>query len=346
MLYVGDLSIISGFQTSSFGSRPTLLPSTTLFLQNPNRLEHPEGSENDNSQNSLTTSSVDVNDDVGLNRRSLLQTATLGSLMASLGLGMPSPAMAAAAAADVSSTEILLRLRSIPAFCLVNPDGVPFMIFDGQASATGYFFLSFQVAAQALQDARQKDNNEGAAAIWAQTKIIVVPLAIALQLVLRKTQREAVNNGVKFNTFNDLVASSEGVDDAQTVEKEGGGSILDIRGGNPEKWTQKGRIPLFYMNGLTLADGREPRYFNQVDLLKEWKRQHPDDAPPSIQLVELVELYRNALGGKNGGLDKVSNLAIMPVQETNQVAAKLLKTSEGPPPNYSFDKVYLVGAAS
>jgi hypothetical protein len=51
----------------------------------------------------------------------------------------------ALAADDITSSEILLQLRAIPTFCIVNEDGVPFMIFDGQASATGYFFLNFQV---------------------------------------------------------------------------------------------------------------------------------------------------------------------------------------------------------
>jgi hypothetical protein len=206
------------------------------------------------------------------------------------------------------------------------------MIFDGQASATGYFFLSFDVAAQALNDARGKDKNAGAAKIWSNANIIVVPLAVALQLALRKTQREAVNNGIKFDTFNDIVASSEGVDAAKDVET-----------GNKDKWSQKGRVPLFYIAGLTLADGREPRYFNQVDLLLEWRRQHPNEFPPQVQITELVDLYRNALG-KND-LSKVSNVAIVPVKETNQVASQLLKSFDGPLPAYSLNKAYLVGSA-
>lgn len=213
------------------------------------------------------------------------------------------------------------------------------MIFDGQAKATGYFFLSFDIAAQALQDARQKDKNTGAAQVWANAKIIVVPLAVALQLSLRKSQREATNgNGIKFNTFNDLVPSQEGVDDAKALDNN-----------NPAKWEQKGRVPLFYIKGLTLDNGKEPRYFNQRDLLQEWERQkqqqQPPPPPPTIQIVEMVDLYRAALSSSNGNsLDAISNLAIMPVAESNQVASKLIK-SDGTLPSYSFNKVFLVGSA-
>mmetsp|Transcript_103548 Transcript_103548/g.299565 ORF Transcript_103548/g.299565 Transcript_103548/m.299565 type:complete len:208 (-) Transcript_103548:135-758(-) len=205
------------------------------------------------------------------------------------------------------------------------------MIFDGQASATGYFFLSFQVASQALSDARQKDKNAGAAEVWSQAKIIVVPLAVALQLSLRKSQREAVNNGIKFNTYNDIVPAQEGVDDAKALDTSP----------NPGKWEQKGRVPLFYIPELRLSDGREPRYFNQQDLLKEWESQHPTAPPPKIQIVEMGDLFRTAV--KSNHWDSLKNLAILPVAESNQVARQLVK--EGSLPTYNFNKVFLVGSA-
>lgn len=270
-------------------------------------------------------------------RREMFQTTSALLLGATI-LSTPTKSVLAADGGEgsASSSEILLRLRSIPTFSIVDPNGVPFMIFDGRASATGYFFLSFQVAAQALQDARQKDKNAGATELWSQAKIIVVPLAVALQLALRKSQREAVNNGIKFNAYNDLVPSQEGIDDAKEIESN------DLNS-NPGKWEQKGRVPLFYMAGLTLPDGREPRYFNKKDLLLEWDRQHPGMSPPPIQIVELVELFR--LGLKND-VTSIANLAIMPVQETNQIASKLLKSTDGTVlPSYNFNKVFLVGSS-
>ncbi|CAJ1931788.1 unnamed protein product [Cylindrotheca closterium] len=235
------------------------------------------------------------------------------------------------ATADQPSTQdLLLRLRSIPTFCIVNPDGIPFMIFDGQSSATGYFFLSFDVAAQALQDARKKDKK--GSEIWSNANIVVVPLAVALQLALRKTQREATNNGATMVTFNEIVASSEGVEDAKELD-----------GGDKGKWSQRGRVPLFHFDTLVLENGREPRYFNRADLLKEWNRQNPDKSPPPVQVSNLLDLYRVCFA-KND-FSKVERLAIMPVVETNQVASSLFKSSDGNMPKYNLDKVFLVGSA-
>jgi hypothetical protein len=217
------------------------------------------------------------------------------------------------------------------------------MIFDGQASATGYFFLSFDIAAQALTDAKRKDTNAGAAAIWEQARIVVVPLAVALQISLRKSQRVAVNNGIRFNTYGDIVPSQEGIDDAKAIDSSTTVSSLS------NKWGQKGRVPLFYISDLRLDNGRQPRYFNQRDLLKEWNRQHPEQpsVPPKIQIVEMVDLYRSALMGKNSDLAAIQNVAIMPVAETSQVASQLLQQQpkDNPLPKYDFNMVYLVGSA-
>ena len=63
-----------------------------------------------------------------------------------------------------------------------------------------------------------------------------------------------------------------------------------------------------------------------------------------IQLVEMIDLYRNALARND--LTKIANLAIVPVAETNQVASELLKSSTtSPSPSYNFNKVYLVGSS-
>jgi len=244
----------------------------------------------------------------------------------------------------VDPSQILLRLKSIPTFCIVDPNGVPFMIFDGQASATGYFFLSFDIAAQALGDAKRKDTNVGATAIWDEARIIVVPLAVALQLSLRKSQRVAVNNGIRFNTYGDIVPSQEGVDDAKALDASPVVSSLS------NKWEQKGRVPLFFIPDLKLENGRQPRYFNQKDLLKEWYRQHSNQSttpPPKIQIVEMVDLYRSSLMGKNLDLDLIENIVIMPVVESNQVASQLLQRQpkDDPLPKYDYNKVYLVGSA-
>lgn len=259
-------------------------------------------------------------------RRQILQSAAIVTLWTS--------SLDKEAKADQpKSQEAFLRLRSIATFCIVNPDGIPFMIFDGQSSATGYFFLSFEVAAQALKDARQKDK-KGSSEIWADSKIVVVPLALALQLALRKTEREVVNTKLdKIVTFNDIVPSEEGVSAAKELD-----------GGDKGKWSQRGRVPIFHFDGLLLANGKEPHYFNRLDLLQEWKRQYPDKNPPPIQITDLVDLYRGCFA-KND-FSKIERLAFMPVAETNEVALQIYKSSpEGNLPKYDFGKVFLVGSA-
>jgi Tic22-like family len=266
--------------------------------------------------------------------------------------------VAAAAAAEAPTTtaattakDVLSRLVSIPAFCLVDPDGVPFMIFDGQASATGYFFLSYQVAAQALEDARQKDiKTQEAQDLWRDAQIVVVPLSVAIQLAVSKRQRIGVNTknkgnveGIKFNTYNDVVASAEGISDAKIVPNSG----------NPDRWSQKGRVPLFYIDGLTITDPKggptpkQPRYFNKADLLAEWKKQQQQQngsgltVSPTIQVIEMIELFRNAIGRNDW--TALADVVIMPVEETNQVAREIMKQTSNI--KYSFEKVFLVNAA-
>jgi hypothetical protein len=229
----------------------------------------------------------------------------------------------------LAASEILLRLRNIPTFCIVNSAGIPYMIFDGAASATGYFFLSFKVAADVLNDARTKDETAGGK--WDEATIISIPLAVALQLGLRKVQRKAVNNGILFNTYNDIVASEEGVEDAQLIDRA-----------NPDRWVQKGRVPLFYVDGLEVDGGMSPRYFNKADLLAEWNRQYPNKDTPTIKLVEMVDLFRYALG-KGGTLESIQRLKLVPVDETRKVAAELRKKEESI--KYSFNEVFLVQSA-
>jgi hypothetical protein len=272
--------------------------------------------------------------------------------------------------------EILSRLAGIPTFCIVDgTTGVPYMIYDGSsASATGYFFLSFQVAKGVLRDARDKDPL--GKDVWEAATITVVPLSVALQMTLSKRQRRAVNGGggnetrsnnagddrpqpqQQYNTFADIIPSEEGVADAKALPKS--------LGQNPDKWSQKGRVPLFYIEGLALPSsssstsklaGMEPRYFNVQDLVREWQTQNLSDdgttttIPPPIKVVELIELYR-AAATKNDW-STLANIVIMPVQESNKVAVELMRaqrassssSSGGMIPPYSIDKVFLVGSS-
>mmetsp|Transcript_26241 Transcript_26241/g.52300 ORF Transcript_26241/g.52300 Transcript_26241/m.52300 type:complete len:348 (-) Transcript_26241:723-1766(-) len=277
---------------------------------------------------------------LSLSRRDLFSktsSAALG-LMCTI-TEYPTQVQAMAEKTTTTPYKILRRLRSVPTFCIVNNEGVPFLIFDGQAAsatATGYFFLSFSSAVQALQGARRED----AKGVWSNAKIIIVPLGVSLQLSLSETQREAINNGIAFNALSKIIVSSEGIQNAKQVE-------LD-NGNNPEKWSQIEKVPLFYIDGLKLSDGREPRYFNQLDLWREWDRQHPvilydqqqsSRQRPRTQIVDMLDLYRTAFDNVDA-FDKIANLALVPVEETVLVGKELMKISI--PPNYNVKQGYLV----
>ena len=308
-----SLPLAKGFQsrlaTKSFSAVSSSKIRTSLHINN-----------GDDATEDIEDSSISIP-----SRRDALSTvaATAVALFCSPVL----PAIAAEGDA-VSASDILLRLRGIPTFCIVNADGVPLMIFDGQASATGYFFLSFQLAAKTLSDARQKDS--AGEDTWGSATIISVPLAIALQLTLRNTQRKALNNGILFSTYNDIVAGQESVTDAQSVDPK-----------KTDRWAQKGRVPLFYMDGLVLENGKSPRYFNKLDLVTEWEQQNPGKPEPKIFIVEMVDLFRNSI--RKNDLDQLAGLQLMPVAESNKVAADL--RSKQTPPNYSFKETVLVGSA-
>jgi hypothetical protein len=314
----GFQSRLATSSSRSFSAKLAPFPTSLHIINNGDDYDH-------ETLNIQDASSISIP-----SRRKALST----SVAAAVGLFCGSSPMLPAIAADgdtavVSASDIFLRLRNIQTFCIVNKDGVPFMIFDGQASATGYFFTSFQVAASVLSDAKQKDTQ--GQEFWGGASIMSVPLAIALQLTIRNTQRKALNNGILFNTYNDIVASEEATEDAKSVDTK-----------NPDRWVQKGRVPLFYIDGLVLENKKSPRYFNKKDLMTEWASQNPPDKPqPKIQIVEMVDLFRNSIRKKD--LGQLENLQLMPVAESNKVAADLrIKQA---PPNYSFKEVVLVGTS-
>jgi len=360
----------------------------------------------------IQTTKTDINSDINdvfrqygphnCSRRDVFQTSSVALIVVAAFLATrPAPVFAVAVAQQQQQSKsnpykIWSQMSSVPTFCLVTNEGIPFTWSTNSTtqtsslSANGYFFLSFEAATQALQRAHQQDQaqeqvqddgnpNSGASgggmSVSSTAKIIIVPLGVALQQSLSKdVQREVINSNSNNNnsvvtallpTQNHLVVSSEGMEDAKRIEMEfinrGGINNLynnqknyphknnlnndyetnnsnKINSKSPSRWDQKETIPLFYMDGLTLSDGKEPRYFNQDDLLEEFTDQFPGKELPPTRLVELVDLYRTALDESR--LDEVANLALMPVAETVQVGKELLKTSI--PPNYNFKQMYLV----
>jgi hypothetical protein len=138
--------------------------------------------------------------------------------------------------------------------------------------------------------------------------------------------------------------SEEGNIDAKRLDSE--------RNNNPAKWsTTKGRVPLFYVDGMTLANGKQPWYFNIADLRAEYKKQQQQQqgnenaflSNDKIKIVEMMYLFRTA--ARKNDWTALQNVAIMPVKESKQVAVKIIKEMTPAASPYSFDKVFLVSSS-
>jgi hypothetical protein len=262
------------------------------------------------------------------------------------------PANAAAATTSSSSTkqEILSKLAGIPTFCLVNENGIPFVIFDrSSATGTGYFFLTKEIALQALDSARRNDSSKGAEQIWNKAQIKVVPLSIALQLSLTKRRRTTVNEedgvrNIQVDTIHLLIPGDDGNKDAQRLDTS--------RNNNPKKWETKGRVPLF--NIKDPINGHQYYSFETNDLINEYKKRNTNDLSliniPPIEVRELVaDTYRKAaISGDWNSLEDFAN-TIHAIPESSKNAIELLQkeiksSKTGNITPYNFDQAYLVSA--
>eukprot|EP00985_Skeletonema_marinoi_P016943 scaffold9222_cov126-Skeletonema_marinoi.AAC.1 len=68
-----------------------------------------------------------------------------------------------------------------------------------------------------------------------------------------------------------------------------------------QRFKERGRVPLFFVDGLTLPSNEEgldrvtPAFFILKDLVTEWKKQYPDSDLPKIQVRELNETFRSMI---------------------------------------------------
>lgn len=259
-------------------------------------------------------------------RRSILQTALL---TASPLAAITSTAQSASAASSDNKPPPIIpllttakRLRTVPLFAIVDGTGTPFHTYDkDSAGGFGYFFTSYTSAEYVLDDAKkayekakleaaEKSQSQQQGAIgedgttevpdaWGQAQIVTVPLDIALQLSVKKTSSIAQNaKDKKFNTYYQVIPSTEDLNAALRIE-------------NGPRYSERGRVPLFYIDGLTLPAAAEeegmdvdvtPVYFRIKDLTAEYMKQHPNTTNiPKIRVRELNETFRAMItpGGKD-----------------------------------------------
>jgi len=336
--------IVSGFAPSSCLSSTAAKPGLQATSAESN-------SENSNSENNLAGD----NDSWTTRRETLSRTASSLLAVSAISAGFVSPQSALAAEGAATKQEIFSKLAGIPTFSLVNGpgsgnEGVPFDIYNTQtATATGYFFMSYETAVKALKAASDMDSGLGDGNIWATARVKVVPLSVAIQLSLTKRRRIAVNEekgvaGIQVDTIHNLIPSDEGNADAQTLDTS--------RGKNAKKWETKGRVPLFYIPEPRLS--KSYYYFNTNDLVLDYRRKHQDNDPsmafiPEIQVAEVIDVFRKAQQTNDWEPLRDFVETIQPSQDGREAAIKLLKeeaTSKGASVPYNFDKVYLVVAAS
>jgi len=206
------------------------------------------------------------------------------------------------------------RLRTVPLFAIVDGNGTPFHTYDkDSAGGFGYFFTSYISAEYILDDAKKAfekakleaaqkkeagDTSGGAIGedgtgevpdTWGQARIVTVPLDVAMQLSVKKTQSVATNaKARKFNTYYQVIPATEDLNAAMRID-------------SGQRFKERGRVPLFFVDGLTLPSNEEgldrvtPAFFILKDLVTEWKKQYPDSDLPKIQVRELNETFRSMI---------------------------------------------------
>jgi len=311
----------------------------TPHLPSISSIEASNNSDDDNIDDDQTTTTYSSS-----GRRDAVSTLIQAtSLLAST---TTSPSIASAAGKDqgtssvVPPKELARRLRRVPTFSIVDDTGKPFMILEGsRPPPIGYFFLNYEAAKFVLEDAIRVAVEANYENVWANAKITTVPLDFAMQLSIKKRMRKG-QDGLNLESINDLIPSAADLDDASRIDKSG-------------RYTQKGRVPMFYYEGLTLppdeatmgnTEPRVPVYFSKVDLVSQWNKQNPGTDPPKLQVLDLIETFQMLI--RPGGSDSMGlkNIVFMPNEQSLKTASGLRADKSNP--TYSFDEMLMVAGKS
>ena len=175
----------------------------------------------------------------------------------------------------VSQTKLASLLKRIPTFAIVDERGVPYFVVGEDAKLTSYFFLSYgeakrildvaiSSADKAIRETKKEmksrktaltkdDEDELGINPWKNARITSVPLDLAVSLA---------SKGKLAGAYFRLAPSESDIEDALAAD---GSDDL------PE-----GKVPLFYVEDMTITDGGEavsPLYFRRDQLITDYKRQ-------------------------------------------------------------------------
>ncbi|KAL7490369.1 hypothetical protein ACHAWX_001386 [Stephanocyclus meneghinianus] len=240
----------------------------------------------------------------------------------------------------VSTGKLASLLATIPTFAIVDPRGVPYFVVGEDAKLTSYFFLSYGEAKRilnvaqtsadkAIKEARaelKKKNNgvltkadveEIGTNPWKTSRITSVPLDLAVSLA---------SKGKLAGAYFRLAPSETDIEDALSID---GSDDL------PE-----GKVPLFYMENMTIYEGgdlRSPLYFQKNQLIAEWKEQqqkqrtssNDNRAVPDIKVTELFATLTEMI--RPGGTDEELRTLLFVAPKDSKMKAKQLLAGEKEP---------------
>ena len=199
----------------------------------------------------------------------------------------------------VSQTKLASLLKRIPTFAIVDARGVPYFVVGEDAKLTSYFFLSYgeakrilnvavSSADKAIRETKKEmkakkvvltkdDEDELGINPWKNARITSVPLDLAVSLA---------SKGKLAGAYFRLAPSESDIEDALAAD---GSDDL------PE-----GKVPLFYIEDMTITDGGEvvsPLYFSKDQLIADYRRETKKNsnnasdksksAPPDVKVTEL-----------------------------------------------------------
>mmetsp|Transcript_27785 Transcript_27785/g.57963 ORF Transcript_27785/g.57963 Transcript_27785/m.57963 type:complete len:351 (-) Transcript_27785:164-1216(-) len=307
---LGNALLASAFSVPSHRNLPCSSSKLTLF----STVRHGE-----NYVDEATT--VSIKQPITSTRRGALARTAASLLVGASSLGFnPQQSLAANKDNDkgegegvVSQSKLASLLKQIPTFAIVDPRGVPYFVVGEDAKLTSYFFLNYGEAKRILDVANKSSDNaikesrkelkaknggvltkEDEAEIgvnpWKTARVTSVPLDLAVSLA---------SKGKLGGGYFKLAPSESDIEDALA---------LDGTDDLPE-----GKVPLFYVEGMTISDGVEPLYFRKEQLEQELQRQKKNEqsddkdknGSPDIKVTELFATVTEML--RPGGTDEELN---------------------------------------
>lgn len=232
------------------------------------------------------------------------------------------------------------RFKSVPAFAIVNNEGVPFMILRNSGIAAGYFFTSFEGASMVLEDARRdaKDKDLETEKYWNDAKITIVPMEFALKLS-KGNPLAAAQNGLKYQSVYDIIPTITALDNAGRLD-------------NSNLWKEQGRVPLFYMDEFEIppevegGQNRIPVFLEVKDLLAAYEKKYPNTSAPKVKVVELVDIFSYLVGGGNSmkvNTKVAENFVVVANKDQKSKAVDIERNRDKSVPAYQLGKMTAVG---